>query len=362
MGKIKLSQYFEVPPEVAGYLEWGSGILRVNCSFEEWEEINRNFGNPRSEFARSVLATVTHETFHFLQICTTGFLYAFACRYFDLMRNLIKNRAGYPLTEVKIRFFLNNPPEHTDEIIDHISLLDRPGHSGITVRSIVESAAYFYEHATHYPNIDARAYDEILARDKPPEEYYQAYSLSKEILGNTAFSNFLLAAFISLCFSRPEMVYEDVLKIIASNSLNYKDDRDLSKFFQAVQPLFSSHSALGSAAEVALNGSNAPLHPVYKNVILSLNETADKINPIELVVNPQAMTVEAALGNVRPVVFNKNHVLIPRSFEKQSSQEQLTTEMTVVILLGAMILAIGRSESVPSRFRVIPEGDNEYNG
>ncbi|MFH2047413.1 MAG: hypothetical protein ABIK92_19975 [Pseudomonadota bacterium] len=362
METIKLSQYFEVPPEVAGYLEWGSGILRVNCSFEDWEFINNHPAGTRSFATRSIMATLTHETFHFLQICTSGFLYSFACQYFDLMRKYIKQEAGYPLTDEKIKAFLKNPSGVTDDIINHISVLDRPGSSGVTVRDIVESAAYLYEHKTHYIDLDIAGYEKFLSQDLPPKEYYHAFHKAKEILGKTAFDNFLFAAFISLCFSRPEVVFDDVLKKIADHKLIYRDDNDIPKFINAIQSLFSVHSALGSAAEVALRKGSQFWHPVYNNAILSLNETATQYSPIALVVDPNAMTIEAALSNVRPTVFNKNYILIPKSFEKGRSQNQLEEEMTVFILLGAMIMAIGRAGEVPSRFRTIAKGKNEYNG
>ncbi|MDO9111600.1 MAG: hypothetical protein Q7U40_13150, partial [Desulfatirhabdiaceae bacterium] len=287
METIKLSQYFEVPPEVAGYLEWGTGILRVNCSFDDWEFIIKHPDGARSFATRSIIATLTHETFHFLQICTSGFLYSFACRYFDLMIKYIKQEAGYPLTDVRIKAFLNNPSGVTEDIINHISVLDRPGSSDVTVRDIIESAAYLYEHKTHYIDLDIAGYEKLLSQDLPPKEYYHAFHKAKEILGETVFDNYLFAAFISLCFSQPEVVFTDVLKNIAKHNLIYRDGKDIPKFISAIQSLFSVHSALGSAAEVALHKGSQFRHPVYNNAILSLNETADRYSPIALVVDPK---------------------------------------------------------------------------
>lgn len=359
METTKLSEYFEVPPEVAGYLEWGSGILRVNCSFEDWNIINKHPDYPHSFSDLSITATLTHETFHFLQICTSGFLYRFACQYFDLMRKFIKQEAGIPLTDEKIKRFLKNPSGISDTIINHISVLDRPGCLGVTVRDIVESAAYLYEHKTHYINLDITGYENFLKQDLPPKEYYYAFDKAKEILGENTFDNFLFAAFISLCFEHPEAVFADVLKNIADHNLIYRDVTDIPKFINAVQTLFSVHLALGSAAEVALNKGSQFWHPVYNNAILSLNETADQFSPIALVVDSKAMTIEAALSNVRPTVFNKNYIWIPKSFEKGRSQSQIEGEMKVFILLGAMIMAIGRDGEVPSRFRTIARHANE---
>lgn len=358
METIKLSQYFEVPSEVAGYLEWGSGILRVNCDYDDWEFINNNPEDTRTFATRSILATLTHETFHFLQICTSGFLYSFVCRYFDLMREYIKQEVGYPLTDEKIKTFLKNPSGVTDEIINHISVLDRQGASGVTVRDIIESAAYLYEHKTHYIGLDIAGYEKLLSQDQPPSEYYHAFHKAKEILGETAFDNFLFAAFISLCFNRPEAVFADVLENIANHNLVYRDGNDIPRFISAIQSFFSVHNALGSAAEVALHKGSQFWHPVYNNAILSLNEAAAHYSPIALVADPKAMTAEAALSNVRPTVFNKNYILIPKSFEKGRSQKQIEEEMTVFILLGAMIMAIGRSGKVPSRIRLIGKGKN----
>lgn len=343
---IKLSQYFRVPEYVAGYLEWGTGIIRVNMDYELWERYSSGKSAPPPESFRSLCSTITHETYHFLQIAVTGFMYRFASRYFEAMHESVSAHAGNELTEESIYSFLTKPPSISDKVGSLLRVLHHQGPTGVSALHIIESAAFFYEHNTHFKNLTAVGYNKILEDEDPPEEYFLAYHEAERVLGSLACDNFLIATVISLCFAEPQNVFPDVLRCIKSVGIPYRNFSDYPKFIMSVQELMKKYAVLGTSAEYMV--SSGTRHPIYQKAIHGL--MADTASPVDLVSRPDAMSLEAARAHSQPIVFNRNHILIPPAFRERYGQETAEQELQGIIWIAAMFMAHGSEGQRPTKY------------
>ncbi len=341
----KIFETYEVPENVGGYLEWVSGILYINASKQQWKEyLNVQAGETRSASQRELCQTVTHETYHFLQIAMTGYLYRFACRLFTGFRSLLSPL----LSSSKIEQLLCDPPPLPQNLIELVRALDSPGPEGLTVRDIVESSAYLYEHLMHYPDMNKSFYDEILASSHIGPEYKKAYSMAEDILGPHVMDTFLTASFISLCFEQPAGCFLDVLKAISeAGPEELASGCDFSRIFSITQEVSQRHKPLGPSEEVAAGGMS---HPVYTLSLELMNESLGREQAILMLLAPRSMNLYGAVLAVRPALFKDPALWVPENF-RQKMPEQDDAKLFIVALLGAFALTLLNKGQDLSRYR-----------
>lgn len=345
---IKLSQYFRVPEYVAGYLEWGTGIIRINTDYEKWQQYCGDNSSQPPEHFRPVIATITHESYHFLQIAVTGFMYRFALSYFEAMRESISTHTGESLTDDTLYRFLTNPPKVSEKVGSLLQLLHRKGPSGVTSLDIIESAAFFYEHRTHFINLTPQGYNRIIQNESPPKEYYAAYREAERVLGPEAFDKFLISTVLSLCFEEPQDIFPAVLQCVKAVKGPYQNASNIPSFIMSIQDLMKEHAVLGTSMEYMNNSGKK--HPIYHKALLCLNDMADMVSPVDLVSRAGAMSIDTARASVQPLVFNGNRILVPPAFTVKYGEENTEQELQVLVLLAAMFMAHGSEIERPTRF------------
>lgn len=353
---------FDVPDDVAGYLEWASGILFVNCTKEEWHEFLAQ--SEQSWFDRDAMIfnqTITHETYHFYQIATTGYLYRFVSRLFAEVANHI----GFPVKETNLNKLIEDLAKPSDTLRDLMAEIDRPGPKGLTVRDIVESAAYLYEFKYHYPAFDALSFKEQIEIENPPKEYRFAFEIAEACLGDSAFDNFLIVSILSLCFDNPTEAFYTALDMVRRTGVIYKRREHMNRLFATSEQISSLHCGLGTAAEVAFESENLEprQNPIFRQATYALNFNASNLNPLALVADPKVMK-EAAVAVIRPVYLRGGAVWIPSEFKKRARDTNLIPDefktiardtnlentIKALVILGAISLKLTHSVQF-SRFR-----------
>ncbi len=344
---MKLSEAYKVPENVAGYLEWVSGILYINKSRQSWDEycnVSSFADAPASQW--KFVQTITHETYHFMQIAITGYLYQFACRLFHGFRSTIST----PLDGPAVEQLLSNPPPLSGDIRHLVSDLDRPGPQDLTVRDIVESSAYLYDHMTHYSNIDPTWYDTVLEVPSLRSEYKKAYYIARDTLGPPhAMDGLLVASFVSLCFEKPPECFLDVLEIMASQGpAGTPQAYNLEQIVTLAQQMARAHNPLGTSAEVAERSS---AHPIYTPAVVVLNDSSSARSPIMLLVNPRNMDLDGAASIVRPMLFKDGALWVPDNFREATPELAARSHLHGIAMLGAIARCAFNGGQDVSRYR-----------
>lgn len=293
-----LIDHFDVPEDVAGYLEWASGILFINRTQDEWREFNAKTDHAWADRPTAILGqTITHETYHFYQIATTGYLYRFASRLFAEVADQI----GFPVKERNLDKLVEEiKAGPSNSVLELVAELDRPGPKDLTVRDIVESAAYLYEFKSHYPRFGARAFREQIEVEDPLKEYRHAYEIAEERLGESAFDNFLAVSVLALCFDDPTAAFHTALDMVGRTSVIHRRPEDLELIFATSEQISAVHLGLGTAAQVAFDGeARLPRqNPIFRDTTYDLSLNASHLNPLALVADPKIMK-SAAVSVVR---------------------------------------------------------------
>jgi hypothetical protein len=326
---------FAVPAGVAGYLEWCSGTLFINRTFEAWKAYQgRPQGAPLDSATQALLQTITHETYHFLQITVTGFAYQFACLLFGEIRKQINP----PLDETRLRELRASPPEPSAGLRFLAGFLDEPDADGLSTRDILESAAFLYEYKTHYTGLSAQGYSSLLEANCPSPEYRKAYDLTVKVLGNRAFDEYLSLSVAALCFAEPNKVFVDIL----SAARNCRHVRAVEYIRSIASRVAARHQAIGSAAQVAFEGTS-PLgklqHPIYTPAVVALNNSS--FDPFEVLTNPSYLGRGVAESLVRPILLKDGVLWLPSAtMERLKSNHPLEDQMRATVIMGAIALGI----------------------
>lgn len=352
---MKLSEAFKVPAKVLGYLEWASGILFVNATYDEFKgATSGSLGQPLTPRQRYLLQTITHESYHFAQVVTTGFFFRFACQALKCVSGILRP----PLDADRVESLLATPPPMSEEYIDLVATLDAHSGDNLTNRAVIESSTIFFEHREHLRGLDHDSYLKLLRVRIPlrSSEYRIAYEIATDVLGPQAFDAFLPVSFIALCFDSPPDAFRGALTALRRNGS--PREWTLRIVQQVFESIGSSHRPLGSAVEVMETGLN---HPIYSAVVMALNDNSGKVSPIEMMIRPDRNTLDYYLPIVRPTLFRKGVLHIPKAFSDRYPQSSASEVISAIAILGALSMRIGFDESF-SKYRVIAEEGYEDDG
>jgi hypothetical protein len=91
----------------------------------------------------------------------------------------------------------------------------------------------------------------------------------------------------------------------------------------------------------------------YSPIVMALNESSDKVSPIEMMIRPDKNTVDSYLPVVRPALFRNGVLHVPSAFSERYGSASAKDMLSAIAILGALAMRIGgRSESV-GRFRIL---------
>lgn len=193
-------------PGVQGFMDWGTGIIRLNCSQADYA---RRLALPFSK--GGVREVFVHETHHFAQILICSFLYAHSARLNALVECLLLNAHTGWTDSVQLLVLAR---EYRDSCVR----IEDPLDSGCSPRDIVESLTHFLQvRAIH--SINASEYYSLLSKSNIPDTYKRAYFLFYYYLGDND-TVFPFIAQLSLCFESPAAAFCRLLQDWGGPRLN----------------------------------------------------------------------------------------------------------------------------------------------
>ncbi|MDA0161326.1 hypothetical protein OM076_13695 [Solirubrobacter ginsenosidimutans] len=265
---------------VEAYLDWATGLLRINRAYDEWRQ-----ETPSHVFAE----TLAHESFHLVQLATTGYGYRLSARLFDLVR-----RALTATADVEI------PPGASAEVARLLSVLDAVGPEGVTARSVLESHAYLVQKQAVWTGLTAASYDAILV-SAPAPEYRTAYEFARDHLADETFTTFPLLCSLALLTADPAETFIALVHELDRRSLHYEPGtaRALLGLTEALAGRF-----LGTAADV--RRAQGLRHPLLDPLLDAVDHrrASGGVDPIEGLAQPLALYAAIAFKTLRPMLFN----------------------------------------------------------
>jgi len=347
---VKFAEYFSLDPEELGYVEWCSGALRINTNRETWLDLIHNgsgtmhITDPRLALAR----TFTHERYHFLQFISTGYLYKSVSMLADETMRLI----GFPFSsnaelESAIDRFFENPPKPSFRYTKILKDLDED-RDGLTVRSLVESAAFLYEYRSHMPFGDAASYHYEIRRLGTDSVYRAAYDIASVALGEVAFDALPLLTYVALCYEHPVHAFFQLLEYAKTEWFGLTNLRRWAAL--AIQHV--TVPFLGPAAQVAESCKSHGFmqHPEITHNVAMLATAASKgqCDPLILLSNPTTYrdpAMRTILGTVLPPTVLNGVIWFPEPYrpELSFSEKQMQFNSSCLIAyMSSMIAGAGR--------------------
>lgn len=292
-----------LPPQMFALLDWCSGIVRVNATQEQYELLRRNADHPdeMTEDEVAIMEVLSHECFHFLQICTTGYLYQLAIELMQEFGSLLPRNAKDALQAIQEvpRLLSQSGGSRLKSIVESI---DVPGRDGVTVRAIVESHAFFAQKLHHYRNLSAPHYKQML-NSVPGPDYRAAYDFVEAQLGEDyAFSMFSLLASLALCTAAPQDTFGNFCRAAAHEKLNVKTVADPVQLIERLMK-HAKGGFYGSAERLTREWNRT--HYVYTPAVRRLHglPSADFTLPV-FYANPDSLTVRVYTEVSPLIVFN----------------------------------------------------------
>jgi hypothetical protein len=328
-----------MPESMVAYLDWATGIMRINTTYEEWEALRGNDQEGKLTASQiGLLETITHETTHYLQIITTGFLYSLSVEIFEEIKRCL------PLP---LKSFADIPTSAPDDVavrLNKILLrLDEFGPHDLTVRSLVESAAFLVQKRTHWINLTPAGYREILDHSCPSEEYRSAYDIAVHYLGDEAFDSYCFLSSLSLCTINPTVTFLRLCEEASTRQLRLGQNLDVRPYIDLLNRI--NCNLIGTAAEVC---SQFSIHPVYTDAVHQLNDLCgrDGFDVITYMAAPYRISNHLAIVAVRPMLFNKisdrywylylPDVLWPKT--DTSKKEEMSETLILLAAISSQIL------------------------
>jgi hypothetical protein len=322
----------------------------VNATYEEYQSAQTGTVRPPPRWQRDLLQTISHETYHFAQVVTTGFFFRYACQALGCVSAILRP----PLDADRVERLLASPPPMSDEYSDLIAALDEHGDDRLTDRAVIESSAMFFEHRVHWADLSHDRYLRLLRAEMPEanSEYRIGYELATAFLGEQAFDCMLPVSFIALCFERPRQVFREALGLLRRSGAPH--EWALEGVQQVAQSLMRWHQPIGTAVEVM---ETRAWHPIYSPVVMALNEDSDRLSPIEMMIRPEQNSVDSYLPMVRPTLFKDGVLHIPSAFSDRYPQSAAEDMVSAIAMLGAMAMRIGERDESISRQRIVSSSE-----
>lgn len=329
------------PDEVAGWMDWATGILYLNSQVEGPEHYETLMNGERTDDVRELLETITHENVHFVQMVTTGYMYRWACRLYDRLVKAMK-----PLKRELIRYIDNPDPRSLQgieqQVLDsdrlqlrnHLAQLDRPAQNGISVRDLLESHAFLVEKKSHWRDLNGAGYLQMLNDDAPGPEYRAAYDLARFRLGDGAtFAWFPLIVSLCLGAEDPPGAFDVVVGEMATWSLS-QDPQEFDS--PTIRKIVATVPGM-----IGPDKETVSVHPLYTPAVLAIQDKcAHGFNMPEFYADPANKIGSIMNDIIRPMVFRANAkdqfaVWVPPEFDRKMVPVLLIYSVLASRMFGA---------------------------
>jgi hypothetical protein len=250
------------------YLDWITGLVRIDADASFYQNCVKKFNKSEmlTEDEILLLETVAHESFHYLQICTSAYLYNLSRRLYDALSKYLEKQ---PVTCYED---LRNwpPPGLKEEFAFHIALLNVEGPQNVSALSIVDSAAFYVQKLRCRPNLTANAYEEMLVGELL--QYHHAYKVAVGCLGREmGFQLFPLLAAMSLWTMVPQETFPALCEGLAKLGPDALRKVDFDQFLREVSPYYAGTPLVRGGAEIPIyNQTICALDKLYKSHELDL--------------------------------------------------------------------------------------------
>ena len=328
-------------PGIIGWMDWPTGVQFIDADLEgsgQWPAVMQD----GSERSRQLMHTVSHETLHFLQLATMGFMYRWVCEHHRLLAaclSPLRAEIAAWLDDADPRKLLaiegRIDPARRDTLGRHLARLDQRGPNRISVRHLLEAHALVAEQKIHWQGLDAAKLTPLLDHEAAGPEYRLAYDLTRTRLGERcAFRNFLLIASLALCAEDPPLAFDELLDALARRPTPEVDDDDAADTDQVVQAANQAVSAfIGTSASV-LQADDRMRHPIYTRALAAINAACDRgWRAIDFFGDPHCNLASIADAAIRPTVFrptgdDRFPVIVPKGM----SDDQATDLLLLAVL------------------------------
>ena len=219
------------------------------------------------------------KSIHFLQVVTTGYVYRWSVEYVVYAARGWLQVAGKHHNEQSVKQeALHGRIKATDaqrkSLLAHLRVLDRPGVSGITIRALIESLAYYIQMRGHFDLTSAQLTRAL--NDCPDLEYRVAYDAAQFVVGDeAAFDLFPMLCNASLCASDPVLAFEQLI-FLDRRLESLRDDVNSGRLLSAWDALRDELGELWIGTAPQVRAANPePSHPTCSPTVDRLIELGD---------------------------------------------------------------------------------------
>jgi hypothetical protein len=303
-----IRDHYRLPEDVWGFLDWVTGLVRVNLTSEQFT---------RSERTEQFELTLNHELFHAFQICTTGYMYR-TCM--ELLREIVRIIISVG-ESLDLDRLIRTPPPSSSKLDALLTEIDRANNDGITARDLIEGYAYYSHEALHDPALDAASYARRLVA-APGRAYTNAFSYSEQRVAAEAFELFPLLCYLALLFRDPPSVFcrlHDLLLGRCGPTAG-KRRRDVVKLLDQIPAEYLGIPCQDRPRYTAPN-------PFYS---WSMQKISKRIGAslLDYAAEPGTIPHDLQEALLRPIILNDLHQIEPHTFHVDSPYSLNATLIT----------------------------------
>jgi len=308
-------QFVKLPQSIFGHLDWTTGAVRMNLSYEEYQKIANT---PQWQQYQEVLL---HEFFHGLQICSSGFLYNFTVELtYQLWENSLKMSSNELMLEKK---FYEKIELSESTVKTMRNIFDSS--KGISIIDLIESSAYINHNLMYDQEYDTTKYlNDRKLYSQFDNPYFSVYNFLESDFGIDAFYIIPAISFYSLLFKNPIKAFYTLRNQLIDQEFN--DLQELIDIMDAnVEKLMTTFEYLGSPLIDDIK--NDALHPFYSQQLEGLKAKVSSKVIKSIMSNARNMTLPIYHECTRPIIFNCTEVFYPDDFNSPNFKEWDQSEL-----------------------------------
>jgi len=306
VSSAEIARIMALPSNVMGYLDWSTGLLRVNMESEEYGAV----GERADGIAEQFQETLCHEMFHVYQICTTGFLLNYVTAFSkELWLKAFDMESDRPITEL-----IGGEVQLSDELVSLIRSIHAPGAHGLAIIDIVESHAFLAHNRTIEPEIP-RDFFRLRMAGLADSPYQKAFGFAERKLSVYAGDYLCPIAYEALCFHDPVEVFVTLVDAVAEQMFAHVESADdIEKIMKhARKSLESRQDHIGNPRRLLDAGQD--IHPFYADTLTEIANAYDEEDTRDFMCFPECTPNHFHTITLRPLLLNDSTTVTLRDFE-----------------------------------------------
>ena len=297
-------------PRVFAATDWTTGLIRVNCTIEKYQEV---IGD--AEKWKDLLRCLVHEVFHVLQICALPYLYLVST---DLCVSLWNEDLHINDTLISEETLGSaRISEKTRGIIAHLHERKLVGQFSLSIADIYEGAAYLAD-SLAVAQLTPAQYEARMRRLQGGASYYSnAFSLLSAAIGPESalalFPSISVAALSTLSPIETFSWYVENSKLLPRNVDVDECPPLIARMLPDAVAEIGGNNAIIVDPYVMMLGE-AAVQPFFVPTMKFLYGMYDHETLATYMSLPQKLPKELFLNALRPLMFNDGYVIVPEHF------------------------------------------------